>query len=224
MRVIHLLVIALLIVAVGCARQVTGAAQVASMTVPLAISHDGFGIVAGFDDAPAKIEIYTEPQCTHCADLQRAFGDEIAYQLNIGTLQVTYRPLTFLDDRVDGYSGKVANALFLATEVIDNSAATGLQFQRFVEELWINQDPGGPAFTAEQLRAMAVAADIPATVADNIAGDHEAVIVSAMDELNFTLLFDIDSVDTGTPTVYDLNAGEKVDVHDDEWLNDLVGR
>jgi protein-disulfide isomerase len=224
MRVIRLLAITLLVVVAGCTKQVTGAPQVSSTTVPLAVAQDGFGIVAGFDDAPAKIEIYTEPQCTHCGDLQRVFGDQIAYQINVGTLQVTYRTLTFLDDRVDGYSTKVANALFLAAEAIDNSAATGVQFQRFVEELWINQDPGGPAFTGEELREMAVAAGIPAAVADNIAGDQEAVDVSEMDESNFNLLLDIDSVDTGTPTVYDMNAGEKLDVHDDEWLDDLVGK
>ena len=34
----------------------------------------------------------------------------------------------------------MSNALFLAT----GSGATGTQFQRFVKELWANQDPGGP--------------------------------------------------------------------------------
>ena len=228
MRVIRLLALlsalGLLLVTAGCVKQVTGLPQATSMTVPLAVAHDGFGVVAGFDDAPAKIEIYTEPQCAHCGNLQRDFGDEIAYHINVGTLQVTYRPLTFLDDGDDGYSAKVANALFLASEAIDNSAATGTQFQRFVEQLWINQDPGGTAFTGDELHEMATVAGIPGPVADNIGSDNEAVDLPEMEDSNFSLLIDIDSVDTGTPTVYDLNAGEKLDVHDAEWLNDLVQR
>ncbi|MGH3581263.1 MAG: protein-disulfide isomerase, partial [Mycobacterium sp.] len=55
---------------VGCARQVTGNAQPDPVKPMTEVSKDGFGIVAGFPDAPARIEIYTEPQCTHCADLQ----------------------------------------------------------------------------------------------------------------------------------------------------------
>ena len=212
----------LLVPSAGCAKEVTGAPRAASSAVPLAIAEDGFGIVAGFGDAPATIEIYTEPQCTHCSDLQREFGDQIAYYITVGTLQVTYRPLTFLDDDYEGYSSKVVNALFLASDAIGNSAATGTQFQRFVEELWINQDPGGPAFTGEELRDMAIDAGIPESVAGNIGGDHEAVDLAEMEESNYSLLFDIDSVDTGTPTVYDLNAGEKLDVNDDAWLDDLV--
>lgn len=212
----------LLLTATGCTEQVTGVAQVDATGAPLAVTEDGFGIVAGFDDAPAKIEIYTEPQCTHCGDLQHEFGEQLAYNVTVGALQVTYRPLTFLDDDYDGYSAKVANALFLATEVVDNSAATGTQLQRFVHELWINQDPGGAVFTGAELRDMAVSAGLPDAVADHVAADSEAVDVVEMGDTNFGLLYDIDRVDTGTPTVFDLRAGEKLDIFDDEWLSNLL--
>ena len=219
-----LFALGLLIAPVGCSTQITGVPQAASGPVPLAIAQDGFGIVAGFEDAPARIEIFTEPQCTHCGDLQHDFGDEIAYNLTIGTLQVTYRPLTFLDDGPDGYSAKVANALFLSTEAIDNYAATGTQFQRFVEELWINQDPGGPVFTGDELREMAVAAGIPEAVADHLANHQEGIDVAEMEDANYRLLLDVDSVDTGTPTGYDLEAGEKLDLTDADWLDNLVSQ
>lgn len=212
----------LLMVPAGCATQVTGAPRADPSTVPLALTQDGFGVVAGFEDAPAKIEIFTEPQCTHCGDLQRDFGDQLAYYVTVGTLQVTYRPLTFLDDEDGGYSSTVVNALFLASEAIDKSAATGSQFQRFVEELWVNQDPGGSAFSGDELRDMAVSAGIPDAVADNIAGADDAVDLVEMDGANFGYLIEIDPVDTGTPTVYDLNSSDKLDIGDAEWLDDLV--
>lgn len=206
----------------GCSRQIAGSALPDPAAVPLALAKDGYGIVAGFDDAPAQIEIFTEPQCTHCGDLQLDFGDQLAFLINVGSLQVTYRPLTFLDDDYDGYSSKVANAMFLAAVPAGEATATGAQFQRFVEELWINQDPGGPGFTGDELRDMAIGAGLPAPVADNVAGDQEAVDVAEMDAANFGFLFDIDPLQAGTPTVYDLEVGEKLDIFDDNWLDELV--
>ena len=43
-----------------------------------------------------------------------------------------------------------------------------------------------------------------------------------MDDANFEFLYEIDSIDTGTPTVYDLANGEKLDIYDNDWLNKLI--
>jgi hypothetical protein len=215
-------IVGLLLAVSGCSTQISGTAQRDPITAPLTLAADGYGIVAGFDDAAAKIEIFTEPQCTHCSDLQHKFGDQLAYYITIGCLQVTYRPLTFLDPDYGGYSAKVANALFLATVPAGEVAATGTQFQRFVHELWLNQDPGGSPFTGDELRDMATRAGLPPAVADKVAGDDEEVDIPEMEDNNFDLLFDIDSVETGTPTVYDLGAKEKLDVSDENWLTSLV--
>ena len=32
----------------------------------------------------------------------------------------------------------------------------------------------------------------------------------------------IDPITTGTPTVYDLGNEEKVDIHDNDWLDNLI--
>ncbi len=216
-------ILGLLLAVVGCTNQITGTALRDPARVPLALAADGYGIVAGFDDATAQIEIFTEPQCRHCADLQSDFGDQLAYLINVGRLQVTYRPLTFMDDDYDGYSSKVANAMFLAAQPpVSGAAADGSQFQRFVKELWANQDSGGPAFTADELRDMAAAAGMSDAVADAVAGDEAAVDIAEMEDNNFGYLFEIDPLQTGTPTVYDLNGGEKLDIYDNNWLDELV--
>ncbi|MGZ8801755.1 MAG: DsbA family protein [Mycobacterium sp.] len=215
-------ILGLLLAVVGCSKQVTGTALPDPTRVPLALAEDGYGIVAGFDDAPVRIEIFAEPQCTHCSDLQHDFGDELAYHVTVGRLQITYRPLTFMDDDYDGYSSKVANALFLAAVPAGDTAATGTEFQRFVKELWVNQDAGGPAFTGDELRDMAIGAGVPDTVADNIAREQEAVDIVEMEDTNFGYLFDIDPLQTGTPTVYDLEASEKLDIYDSGWLDKLI--
>ena len=136
----------LLLAAVGCSHQIEGTAKPDPTQPPLALSEDGSGIVAGYPDAPVQFELYTEPQCNHCAALQKEFGDDIERYINLGLLAVTYRPLTFLDQLAnEDYSARVANALFLsvgAPKATDApSAASGPEFQRFVEELWAAQDP-----------------------------------------------------------------------------------
>lgn len=220
---------ALLLGVVGCTNQVTGTATVDPTQPPLGLSEDGYGIVAGYPDAPVQIELYTEPQCTHCADLQAAFGEDMRRHINLGDLAVTYRPLTFLDDpSTDEHSARVANALFLAVgapEASDESnMASGPEFQSFVEELWANQNPGGPGPSDQQMAKMAQEAGLPEEVANRI-GNGETADQIEIDEMaadNYGALIGIDPITTGTPTVYDLSTGEKVNVHDDDWLDNLL--
>jgi protein-disulfide isomerase len=182
------------------------------------VSKDGFGVVAGFDNAPVRIDIFTEPQCSHCADLQADFGDELAYYIRVGQLKVTYRPLTFLDQHSNGYSARVSNALFLAAE----GDATGTELQRFVQELWGHQDLGGPGPSDDEMADMAKKAGMPDQVAKRIAGGGSAVNVSDMNENNFEYLYEIDPMRTGTPTVYDAAKDQTLDIYDNDWLNKLI--
>ena len=223
-RTVVLITAATMIVAVGCTKQVAGTAESDPNKPPLTVSKDGYGIVAGFDNAPTKIEIYTEPQCNHCADLQHDFGDQLAYYIAAGQLEVTYRPMTFLDDTTGGYSGQVSNALFLATQKTGSPqvTATGTEFQHFVENVWAHQRPGGNPPTGDELLDFAKKAGMPDAVAQNIKGGGSAVNVKEMDDANFEFLYEIDSVETGTPTVYVLGKGEKLDIYDDNWLTKLV--
>lgn len=219
-RVASVLAIAVMLAVAGCTTQVSGTAQRDPAQPPLAVSEDGFGITAGFDDAPTHIEIFTEPQCSHCADLQTDFGDQFAYYIGVGALQITYRPLTFLDSGGGGYSARVSNALFLVAE----GDATGTQFQRFVQELYGHQQrtKGGPGPTDDEMAEMAKTAGMPGNVADRIAEGGSAINVKDMDDANFGYLYDIDMVDTGTPTVYDPQNDEKIDIFDNDWLTKLM--
>jgi protein-disulfide isomerase len=223
-RTVALITAAMMLVGVGCTKQVTGTAESDPNKPPLTVSKDGYGIVAGFAEAPAKIEIYTEPQCNHCADLQHDFGDQLAYYIAVGQLEVTYRPMTFLDDKTGGYSGQVSNALFLATEKAGSpeAKATGTEFQHFVENVWAHQRRGGKPPTGDELQDFAKKAGMPDAVAQNIKGGGSAINVKAMDDANFELLYEIDSVEMGTPTVYDLGKGEKLDIYDNDWLTKLM--
>ena len=200
--------VTLLLAAVGCSHQIEGTAKQDPTQPPLALSEDGSGIIAGYPDAPVRFELYTEPQCNHCAALQKEFGDDIERDINLGLLAVTYRPLTFLDQLAgEDYSARVVNALFLtvgapkATDV--PNAASGPEFQRFVEELWAAQDPIGNGPTDEEMKDMAKKAGMPSDVADKIGQGQTAsdVNIDQVAASNYQSLVAIDPIESGTPTV-----------------------
>lgn len=215
--------VALAATSAGCTKAVIGTAQPDPHTAAVAITEDGYGIRAGFDDAPIEIEIFTEPQCNHCAELQADFGDQIAYFISIGQLAVTYRPVTFLDNEEQGHSARVANALFVAASPSpDGDNPTGPAFQRFVEELWAAQEPGGAGPTDGEMAAMARAAGVPDYQAGEIASGDLSFDTAEMSDTNVSFLLDIDPLAGGTPTVFSLTGDEKVDIYDEDWLSNLM--
>lgn len=230
-RQVTIAVLVGLVVALGgCTRGIPGTA-IGDLTPPrVAVTQDSFGIRAGLEDAPVQLEIYTEPQCTHCADLQRDFGDQFAYYIGTGQLAITYRPMTFLDTpATDGHSERVANALFVAATPVGvpkvAAYITGRQFQRFVEQLWANQQPGSPGPSDDEMADLARKADVASVQVDEIekgAAEKSAADLADMESTNFEFLYQIDPLNTGTPTVFDLNAGEKLDIYDNDWLSKVM--
>jgi protein-disulfide isomerase len=222
------LVLGLVVALSGCSRAITGTAE-GDLNPPLVeVTEDQFGIRAGLEDAPIQLEIYTEPQCTHCADLQHEFGDRFAYYIGAGQLAITYRPMTFLDTAAtDGHSARVANALFVAATPGGEGAVstTGRQFQHFVEQLWSHQEPGGTGPTDDEMADFARQADVPGFQAHAIetgASPKSPTDLADMESTNFEYLYEVDPLNTGTPTVFDLNAGQKVDIYDNDWLSKLM--
>ena len=211
-------IMACLLLATGCTRAVAGVAQPDPRKPGTALSEDGYGIITGFPDAPVRVDIFTEPQCNHCADLQKDFGPDIARYINAGRLVVTYRPMTFLDTTPGGYSARVSNALFLAAGS-DTSAET---FQAFVQDLYRHQDPGGEGPDDREIAEMAHDSGAPSAVVDRIAAGKSALDVAQMADANFEYLFEANPLDPGTPTVYNLEDDEILDIYDNDWLDKLM--
>lgn len=218
MRYWSVLMVALVVLVAGCGREIAGVAQVDPRGPATAVSKDGFGIVAGDPNARVHIELYTEPQCNHCADLQKDFGDELARYMNLGQLAITYRPLTFLDDKPGGYSDRVSNALFLAAGP-DTSAKA---FQAFAQDLWGHQDPGGKGPSDTEIADMARESGVPPTAVEAMRAGKPALDLQEMAATNFEYLYEVDPINTGTPTVFDLNTNKTVDIYDNNWLSKLM--
>lgn len=217
MRTAILFVATLLLFTVGCSREVTGTARQDPNQPRTAVTEDGYGILVGDPEAAAQIEVFTEPQCPHCAALQADFGSELASYVSLGQLAVTYRPVTFLDQNGD-HSARVSNAMFAAADASPRAVA----FQAFVEELWAHQQPGGSGPTDAEMADMAQNSGIPEPGVAAVAGGGEAVDTQDMSDLNVELLAEINIYGIGTPTVYDLVNDEVLDINDDNWLSKLI--
>ena len=203
----------------GCSRVVDGAAQPDPLRPGVAITEDGYGIVVGLPDAPVRLEVYTEPQCDHCADFQARFGEDLRSHIQTGRLSVTYRPLTFLDDEYyTDYSARAANALFLSTA----PATSASTFQSFVEDLWANQGLAQEEFTDDDFATLAresgVAPDLVATISAGATG----VDAYEMNDANISALSEVAAGPPGTPTVHDLTSDQIVDISDPNWLSLLM--
>lgn len=213
-----ILVLATMLALTGCGRTVSGSALQDPDVPGVSLTADGFGIIAGRPDAPAQIEVYTEPQCTHCAHLQDTDGPEMKGLIALGLLTVTYRPVTFLDTGY-GYSAKVAGAMFLAAA--HGTSAPALQ--AYVATLWGHQSPGGSAPSDGQLAGWAADSGVSAEAVATIQSGEHAVDTDEMTLTNETRLQAIRDGDAGTPTVYDLSANTVVDIQDVGWLAKLTG-
>ncbi|MGA8548305.1 MAG: thioredoxin domain-containing protein [Mycobacterium sp.] len=176
---------------------------------------DGDGVVAGPGDAAVQLEIFCEPQCPDCAQLESTYGDRIAGDLGSGRLAVTYRWLTFLDGKHhNDVSARVANALFVAADPSTSPTA----YQAFVQDLYRHQSKDGPS--NNDIAAMARESGIPEPVADRIAAGEFAVDTATLNDTNRARLDQLNP-NPGTPTVYDLKANRLVDIQDPGWLDAL---
>ncbi len=187
----------------------------AQADVPRTLDADGVRVGSWF--APVQLEIFCEPQCPYCAEMEATDGDRLAAAVAGGRLAITYRWLTFLNARHhNDVSTRLVNVLFLAAD----PASTPPAYQAFVQDLYRHQSKEGP--TNEAVAAMARESGLPDVVADRIATADDAVDAIAVGDANKARLKDENPVNPGTPTIYDLNARSVVDTQDPGWLDALT--
>ena len=178
---------------------------------------DGNGVVLGSPIAPVQLEIFCDPQCPYCAELESADGDKLAGALASGRLAITYRWLTFLDPRHhNDVSARVTNALFVAAD----PATPPTAYQAFVQDIYRHQSADGPS--NNDIAAMARDSGIPDWLADRIATGDYVVDPTAVNDANKARLKDENPDHPGTPTIYNVNTRSVVDTQDSGWLDALI--
>ncbi len=178
---------------------------------------DGNGVVLGSPIAPVQLEIFCDPQCPYCAELESADGDKLGSALASGRLAITYRWLTFLDPRHhNDVSARVTNALFVAAD----PATPPTAYQAFVQDIYRHQSADGPS--NNDIAAMARDSGIPDWLADRIATGDYVVDPTAVNDANKARLKDENPDHPGTPTIYNVNTRSVVDTQDSGWLDALI--
>jgi protein-disulfide isomerase len=185
-----------------------------------ALTDDGFGVLVGSPEAPVQLEIFCEPQCPHCAQFEAASGDQIGRELDAGRLAVTYRWLTFLDDRRDNdASAQMSTALMSAAD----PATPARAYQDFVTDLYDHQDPHADPPTATGLATMAAHNGVAPMAIARIAAGLPSVDTAAMNTANRERLNQVNPDNPGTPTVYNRGTDTVVETQDAGWLDGLLG-
>lgn len=183
------------------------------------LSADGYGVVLGSADAPVQLETFIDPQCPHVKEFESDYGDKINHYLGTGQLALIYRPLTFLDRaKHNDISARVSNALFVAAV----PATTATAYQALVQDLYRHQGGSGNGPQNSDIAAMASESGVPEQVAARIATGGTGIDIAEMDTKNTDWLKAANPENPGTPTVYDLNARNVVDLQDPGWLDKLV--
>lgn len=148
---------------------------------------DTYGLGVGSEDAPAKVEVFEDFQCPHCADFEAASQDTLRGLAADGQASVVYRPMAFLNQ----YSWLAMNAVGAVMDSGDNEAALALH------DLFFEEQPAGemPPETWFVEQAASVGADSQEVAAAISGVDFEQWITNANDDASKRGV-------TGTPTVF----------------------
>ncbi|MEZ5186856.1 MAG: thioredoxin domain-containing protein [Candidatus Nanopelagicales bacterium] len=115
--------------------------------MPTGVSEQtGYGFQVNTAADKPTVEIYEDFQCPACAQLERTYGPMIQQEAADGNIQLTYHPMTFLDNNLQtDHSLRAANAF--------GCAITGDVGEQYHNILYTNQPANeGDGWTDDQLK------------------------------------------------------------------------
>ncbi|MGV9409779.1 DsbA family protein [Nocardia sp. NPDC003693] len=183
--------------------------------VSVALDSDG-AIVLGKSGVAKTVEIYEDPLCPACGQLERRYGQEIAQQVDEGKIAVRYRLVNFLDDasRSKDYSTRAV----AANECVAQ-AGDGPVYAKFHTALFTTDQPEERAADHDNAALAALAKNAGASadvVSCIITGDRLETARGHAESAISSLKSALGSDKAATPTVF--VDGKKADVNDSEWV------
>jgi len=157
-----------------------------TMSAPIA-PVDTYGLGVGNQDAPAKVEIFEDFQCPHCADFEAASTEALRDLADDGQALVVYRPMAFLSQ----YSVLAMNALGAVMDSGDGDAALALHDLLFAEQP-AGETPSTDWFVEQAASVGADSEEVAAAITDN---EFQQWVVNGTDDASKRGV-------TGTPTVF----------------------
>ncbi|WP_405484695.1 DsbA family protein [Nocardia sp. NBC_00511] len=215
---VALVVVALIVVALymwnrGGSNQIRndGYGPAHDPAVTVALDSDG-AIVLGKPNIAKTVEIFEDPLCPACGQLEKTHGQELAQALDQGKISVRYRLVNFLD-RNSGSKDYSTRAV-AANECVAQ-AGDGPIYSKFHSLLFTTDQPaeGGSDHNNQELASIAKQAGAGDDVAKCITSGDRADTARGHAETALKGL-------PGTPAVF--IDGKKVDTGNDNWLADAI--
>lgn len=162
-------------------------------------------------DDPHNLDIYEDPQCPACRQLQESFHGEISQAIKNGDV-LRVHPMTFLDTKIQGstLSHEIVTALIVLAQNNEADAAWNIY-----ENMWFNESSQGKKTSVENVMKDAGASDDAVQAYKDQTNGYGLAADSNASNADF-LEKKIGSV--GTPTV--MVDGENYEVPND-WLEVL---
>ncbi|MFI5720195.1 DsbA family protein [Nocardia sp. NPDC051750] len=194
-----------------------GYGSVRNPAVTTAVQSDG-GVRLGLPDAPKTLEIYEDPMCPGCGNLEHLYGQELAQKVDEGKLAIRYRFVNFLDPKsTDGaYSTRATAALQCVAET-----GSGITYSKFHDTLFTTRQPEeGSGLSDDELATMATDAGAPQSAHDCIATgarieEARTQASAAVEDLKAAL-----EGDAATPSVFDVAT--KIDLEQHDWVQQVA--
>ncbi|TXG92611.1 DsbA family protein [Rhodococcus rhodnii] len=186
------------------------------------VSMDENGVVAlGLPGAPATIDIYEDPMCPYCSELEHQSGQALAQRIDDGDVTVRYHILNFLDrlSASGDYSTRAAAASQCVAETGDAVAYSAFHATLFSPDFQPAENAGND-HSNEELAQAARDAGASDEAAQCIAGGTKVEAAAAAGEAGRQALAATGS--NGTPTV--VKDGQLVDaLGDSDWVSKALG-
>ncbi|AYF77797.1 serine/threonine protein kinase [Nocardia yunnanensis] len=186
--------------------------------VTVALDSDG-AIVLGKSNVAKTIDLYEDPLCPACGQLEKIYGQEIAQQVDLGKIEVRYRLVNFLDPK--SKSKDYSTRAVAANECVAQSG-NGPVYSKFHQLLFTTEQPseGGADHDNKSLADIAKQAGAGDDVAKCItSGDRADTARGHAEAALKTLDTKLDNR-AATPAVF--IDDKKIDVNKKNWVLDAA--
>ncbi|MGW2661433.1 DsbA family protein [Nocardia tengchongensis] len=186
--------------------------------VTVALDSDG-AIVLGKPGVSKTIDLFEDPLCPACGQLETIYGQEIAQAVDTGKIAVRYRLVNFLDSRSG--SKDYSTRAIAANECVAQGG-DGPVYGKFHSLLFTTKQPseGGSDHSNDELAAIAKEAGAGDDVAKCITHRDRADTARAHAEASLKALNEALNNRAATPSVF--IDGKKVDVNNKNWVQDAA--
>ncbi|MFG1791252.1 DsbA family protein [Nocardia sp. NPDC049149] len=195
-----------------------GYGSVHDPAVTVVLETDG-SILLRKPSAVKSIDIFEDPLCPACGNMERTYGQEIAQQIDEGKLAVRYRLVNFLDprSRSKDYSTRAVAANQCVAEGLSSSV-----YAKFHTETFTTKRPseGGADLSNDELAALARVAGAAEPVVQCIATGAKVDTARASAQATTDALDVLTGGKAGTPSVFD--GKTKIDVSNEDWVAALT--